>query len=130
MPGVGTRASAKADIPAALVYYEPNLGQECAMPEPFDEFVDQFMMALTPYSASLTFQRTPPQPPAPGVAAVNQSVGVVRMSLEHLKVMIFLMKKQLEQAEHQMGISIPVSVTVLNNLQIGPEDWESFWRRQ
>ena len=99
------------------------------MAEPFDVYVDQVLMAMNPHGASLTFQLSPAQPPQPGAGGGNAPVGTIRMSLEHLKLMTFMLKSQVDQTESQLGIVIPVSRVVLNGLHIGPEDWERFWKR-
>ncbi len=54
-------------------------------------------------------------------------MATVRMSLEHLKVMTFILRRQLMQHERQTGTRIPVPIEVLNGLGISPEDWDAFW---
>jgi hypothetical protein len=51
------------------------------------------------------------------------------MSLEHLKIMAFIVRKHLMQYEQNAGVNIEVPVEVLNNLRIGREDWDTFWKR-
>jgi len=50
------------------------------------------------------------------------------MSLEHLKIMTFLLHRQLLQYEQQSGVSIPLPVQILTALQIKQEDWQAFWQ--
>ena len=38
-------------------------------------------------------------------------------------------KKQIDFAEGQMGIRVPVSYSVLNEMKVSPEDWDHFWGR-
>jgi hypothetical protein len=52
------------------------------------------------------------------------------MSLEHLKVVAFLFRRQLVQYERQQGIQVPIPTDVLNRLEIGPEDWRGFWEAE
>lgn len=61
---------------------------------------------------------------------VITDVGSVRFSLEHLKVMAFVLKRQTDEIERQLGISIPVAFPLLNSLHISPEDWQAFWQKK
>jgi hypothetical protein len=48
----------------------------------------------------------------------------VRMSLEHLKLMTFMLRRQLMQFEQTSGVQVQVPQDVLNQLRIGREDWD------
>jgi len=100
------------------------------MSEPFDEYIDGFSFGAGPYGAALNFQRTAARPTAPGSMPRVEEVGSVRMSLEHLKMMAFVMKRQVDDVEKQLGIEIPVAFQLLNALKISPEDWQGFWQRK
>ncbi len=100
------------------------------MSEPFDEYVDGFTLGAGPYGASLNFQRTNPRPVAPGSAPKIEEIGSLRLSLEHLKMMAYVMKRQVDDIEKQMGIEIPISFQLLNALKIPLEDWQNFWQRK
>lgn len=100
------------------------------MADLFDEYIDQFTSNLGPYGVALSFQRTGPKPIAPGSTPQAAEVGTIRMSVEHLKSMAYVLVRQIRDAESQLGITIPVPHAVLNQLRIAPEDWESFWRRK
>jgi hypothetical protein len=50
------------------------------------------------------------------------------MSLEHLKLMVFLLRRQLLQYERASGIEVPLPGDVLNQLRIGREDWNECWK--
>lgn len=100
------------------------------MSEPFDEYVDGFTLGAGPYGAALNFQRTSPKPIAPGSQPKVEEIGSVRLSLEHLKVMAFMMKRQVDDIEKQLGIEIPLSFQLLNALKIAPDDWQSFWQKK
>jgi hypothetical protein len=52
------------------------------------------------------------------------------MSLEHFKIMAFLMKRQVDEVEQNLGISISLPMQLLNQLRVSPEDWAKFWQRQ
>ena len=95
--------------------------------EPFDVYADQFTITITPFGANLSFgirEAHPVQtrPPA------SEHLGTVRMSVEHLKTMIMMIRRQVRQVEEGSGVRVEVPREVLNQLQISPEDWDSFWR--
>ena len=94
---------------------------------PFDEYADQFQIVMNPFGATINFVRSPAKPGAPGTAAQNIDLGSIRMSWEHLKVMTFMMRRQVLESEANHGVRIPVSAATLNTVQIAPEDWEKFW---
>lgn len=99
------------------------------MAEPFDVYVDQFTIGINPYGVSMNFKRSNPKPAAPGSSPVADDVGTIRMSLEHFKIMAFLLKRQINEIEGQLGIDIPLPVQLMNILKIAPEDWNAFWKR-
>ena len=97
------------------------------MPEIVDVYSDQLGINLGPFGCSLNFAVSPAVPPAGGGAIPGQAVATVRMSLEHLKLMAFMLRRQLLQFEETSGVQIPVPQDVLNQLRIGREDWEQQW---
>ena len=99
------------------------------MADPFDEYADQFTVTIGGYGATLIFMKTDRKPSAPGSIPQSDDIGSIRMSVEHLKTMTFIIHRHIKQAEAGMGIQVQVSAAILNTLQIAPEDWESFWRR-
>lgn len=100
------------------------------MAEVFDVYVDQFYGFIGPFGATVTFLRSPSKPNPPGSTPQSVEVGVIRMSAEHIKMMVYMLKKQVEDAEAQLGVPFPMSTRVLNDLKIAPEDWERFWRKE
>lgn len=100
------------------------------MAEPFDVYIDQFVVTLGVFGAALNFRLSSTRPVLPGSMPEAQDVGVVRMSLEHLKSMVFILKRQIDQFEQQAGVSIPIPIRALSQFQIAPEDWEKFWSRE
>ena len=99
------------------------------MPEPVDVYADQFQVNLGPYGITLNFFLTTPIPPGvPGSAAQAERVATVRTSLEHAKVITFLLHRQIADYEAQTGIRLALPQDLLNELGIGREDWESFWK--
>lgn len=99
------------------------------MSELFDEYSDQFLVTVGPFGTAITFRRSPAVAGAPGSTAQGEDIGVIRMSLEHLKLMTFILKRQLAETEQQQGIIIPISPLTLNAMKIAPEDWDSFWKK-
>lgn len=97
------------------------------MPEPLDVYADQMGLNIGAFGCALNFALSSAVPPSPGGAVQGQTVATVRMSLEHLKLMTFLLKRQVAQFEHEAGVRIPVAPSILNQLRIGREDWDAFW---
>ena len=97
------------------------------MPEPLDAYADQFSMAIGPYGVNLSFLLSPPhQDPTKPIPP--STVATIRMSVEHAKVMIMVMKKHVQLTEEQAGVQVKVAPSVLNQLGISPEDWDEFWK--
>ena len=96
------------------------------MPDVPDVYTDGVSLNIGPFGCALNFAMSPPvAQAAPG--ALAQPVGTVRMSLEHLKVMAFLIRRQLRDYERQSGVEVAIPADVLNQLRIGREDWEECW---
>lgn len=98
------------------------------MTEPIDVYSDQFQLNTGPFGCTLNFMLSGPIPPAPGSFPQSPRVATVRMSLEHLKLMAFILRRQILEHERQAGVRIGMPVEVLNQLHIGQEDWDSVWR--
>ena len=99
------------------------------MSEKNDIYSDQFQVNTGPYGSTLNFLLSQPTPPAPGTAPQAELLATVRMSLEHLKLMTFMLRNQIQTHEEQTGTTIPIPPQVLNSLRISREDWDAFWRR-
>ncbi len=97
------------------------------MPEPVDIYTDNFQMTMSPYRVTINFSLTGAMPPAPGAAPQSERLASVRMSLEHLKLMAFIVHRQVMQYERGTGVTIQLPLGLLNDLHIGREDWEAFW---
>ena len=97
------------------------------MSEPIDVYADSFTITTAAYGVALTFslQQAHPSQVSP---TPPERVATIRMSLEHLKTMIFIMKRQLTRHERETGIEVGIPAQVLSQLQVAPEDWDSFWR--
>jgi hypothetical protein len=97
------------------------------MPESIDVYADQVGVNLGPFGCALNFAVSAPLPAPGGVVAPGQAVATVRMSLEHLKLMVFLLRRQVKEYERGAGLQIPLPQEVLNQLRVGREDWDECW---
>lgn len=95
--------------------------------EPFDLFTDQFTITITPFGANLTFHLREPHP-SPSKVPQAQTLGTIRMSVEHLKTMIMIIRNQVLMVEEQLRVKAEVPREILNQLKIPVEDWEAFWK--
>jgi hypothetical protein len=91
------------------------------MPEIPEFYVDQFRINLTPYSAVVTFGLASPNPTT-GQAQVEDTV-LLRMSLEHMKIMAIIMKRNLKAYEEQTQATVNIPRAILNQLGLSQEDW-------
>lgn len=98
------------------------------MVESFDIYSDSFQINTGPYGCTLNFMLSPSTPPAPGKTPQHETLATIRMSLEHLKLMTFVLRRQIMLHEQQTGVNIQVPTQVLNSLSISPEDWDSLWK--
>jgi hypothetical protein len=98
------------------------------MAEPVDIYSDSFQINTGPYGCTLNFMLSPSTPPAPGKSPQPDTLATVRMSLEHLKLMTFVLRRQVMLHEQQTGINIQLPTQVLHSLSISADDWDSVWR--
>lgn len=97
------------------------------MPDPIDAYADQVQLQMGPFGCVLNFSASSPLPVAPGVPPPAQHVASIRMSLEHLKVMAFILRRQMLEYERESRTRVAIPQEVLNALRIGPEDWDGCW---
>lgn len=98
------------------------------MENTLDVYSDQIQVSMGPYGCALNFLLSNPTPPAPGSLPQAERVATIRMSMEHLKVMTFILRKQIMLLERDTGVKVEIPIRILNNLGIGPEDWNSLWK--
>jgi hypothetical protein len=98
------------------------------MNEPPDIYTDQFQVNVGAYGCALNFSLSSPIPPAPGAPPQAERLATVRMSLEHMKLRVFMLRQQIQQYERQTGVHVQLPSDLLNSLRIGQEDWDAFWR--
>lgn len=100
------------------------------MPDISDVYSDGVSLNIGPFGCALNFAMSPAVAQGGAAGAMAQPVSTVRMSLEHLKVMAFLIRRQLRDYERQSGVEVPIPADVLNQLRIGREDWDECWARR
>ena len=101
------------------------------MPEqPVDIYVDTYQVSTNPYAGTINFLLSDafPGSAAPGSPPKSVPLATVRLSLENMKLLAFLLYRQIKQHEENLGVNIQVPQQVLNALKIGAEDWQTFWR--
>ena len=91
-----------------------------------DVYADQVALNVAPFGCAINFSVSPAIPQAGGMTP-GHPVAIVRMSLEHMKMMTFLLRRQLMEYERGSGAQISIPQEVLNQLRIGREDWEECW---
>ncbi len=97
------------------------------MAEPVDTYSDSFQINIGPYGCAFNFSLTGPMPQPVGTAPKIDRVATIRMSLEHLKAMTYILHRQIVLYESQAGVSVPLPVEVLRQMQVKQEDWQTFW---
>jgi hypothetical protein len=86
-----------------------------------DIYADQFIMTTSIWGVAMSFLKSPPHP-SPGQAPQAAPQAIIRMSLEHTKIIAMLLRQQLKNWEREnVGIAIPHSV--YNGLGLSEEDW-------
>ena len=96
------------------------------MTEPFDLYADAFTVTVTPWGANLSFQLREAHP-SPTSIQQPTHLGTIRMSNEHLKTVIFILRRQIRLHEETNGTSCDVPTQVLSQLGIAREDWDALW---
>jgi len=91
------------------------------MPDVPDIYCDQFTMAHNPYGVIVTFGLTSNMPNAQSMPVPQV---VVRMSLEHAKVMAMVIRKTLKQYElEHLGDPIKIPQALAQQLHFADGDW-------
>lgn len=96
--------------------------------EPFDESADQFTITINSFGANLSFDVTNPNTATTDQRAEPQHIGTIRMSNEDLKIMAMMMWHQVSRFERNTKSTIKVPREVLDQYQITPDEWDTFWK--
>ena len=123
------RAHSRGEMAEYATFAAATLGRGHMPDEPIDVYADQLGLNVGPFGCALNFGQSPSVPPPGGIAA-GRAVATVRMSLEHLKTMTFLLRRQLLDYERGAGVRVAIPQDVLNQLRIGREDWDECWGRE
>ena len=85
-------------------------------------YVDQFLISSNQYGATITFGLSPAHP-SPGQMEKPQDLVRLRMSLEHAKVMVMLVRQHLIRYEENAGVQIQIPFEVIKALGLADETW-------
>jgi len=100
------------------------------MPEQsFDVYADAFIVSVTAWGANISFELHEPHP-SPQAPKPSTRLGTVRMSIEHLKTMTYMLKRQVGLAEQNTGVIVDLPTQLLSQLGIAREDWDAFWAQR
>ena len=91
------------------------------MPDLPEFYVDQFRMTVNPFGTLSTFGLSAPNPTT-GQSQMADTL-LVRMSLEHMKVMAIIIRRTLKAYEEQTQGQIHIPRAVLNQMGLSQEDW-------
>ncbi len=97
------------------------------MSEPFEIYADGFTITVSAYGSNMSFQLREAHPEATSIKQ-PELLGTVRMSNEHLKAMVFTIRRQIKQFEGDQGVRFDIPTQVLSQMRIAREDWDSFWQ--
>jgi hypothetical protein len=78
------------------------------MAEVPDVYADQFQLHIGPLGCTLNFQVSGANLVAPGTPPPIERVATIRLSLQHLKAMAFILHKQIAGYEAQ-GVLAPIA---------------------
>lgn len=86
-----------------------------------DFYIDGVALMMSPFDLTLKYtRRTPSEDDKP----VPQTVGLVRMSLEHAKVMAMILRKALKAHEDAQGAPIALHPNIYTQMGLSKsEDW-------
>lgn len=89
-----------------------------------DVYCDQLNLTHSPWGVALTFGLTPNIAPSVPGQHPAETQAIVRMSLEHAKVMAMLLRRVLKQYELEtLGDPIKIPLSVLEGLKLSDSDW-------
>ena len=96
------------------------------MSDQFDAYTDVFHITVSPWGANLVFGLRPSSPES--TEEPNDTLGVIRMGHEHLKVMCFMIHRQMVNYERELDAECVVPERLLAALNIPSAEWAAFWK--
>ena len=85
-------------------------------------YIDSFRMSSGAFGVALTMGLRPPHPEATRVQPPEEKV-IIRMSLEHAKVMAMIMRRSLKEYERANECAINLPAKLCNEMSLSLEDW-------
>ena len=96
------------------------------MTGPFDIYTDYVSYWMTHWGTTISLHLQDPYPDSDGNRPIHP-LGTVRLSNEHLKVLIFNLARTLAQEEMRTHANYDATDEILSQLGIKREDWTRFW---
>ena len=93
-------------------------------PQVPDYYADQFGLAVGPYGSAMSFGVSDPH------GGPGQQVASIRTSLEHLKVIAFLIHQQILKYESELNVEVPLPDKALESIKTTPDEWQRYWSRR
>jgi len=90
-----------------------------------DVFADRFNVSAHPYGCSLRFFESEPDRWGQEQAPVGMKVAGVRMTVEHLKAVVYLGWQHIMEMERTLGVRHDLPAALMD--KITPEGWRAFW---
>lgn len=88
-----------------------------------DTYSDQFRITVGVFGVNMTFGLAEPHPAQGGVPRGADEKARIRMSLQHAKVIVMLLRKNLKLYEEETATDIQIPQNVYAGLGIAEEDW-------
>jgi hypothetical protein len=108
--------------PKACLGYDDGMGDMSAQVPEY--YADQFGLAVGPYGCAMSFGLSDPH------GAPGQPIVSVRTSLEHLKVIAFLIHKQILIYQSELNVDVPLPDKALESIKTTREEWLRFWSKR
>lgn len=86
-------------------------------------YIDALRFTVQPYGVAFTFGVNAPHP-SPSQISPSKDALILRMSLEHAKVLAMMLRKQLKTYEMENKLEIPLPAQLYTQLGIAREDWD------
>ena len=98
------------------------------MADPFDVYSDSVGISTSDWGSNLYVQvQAIPETVGAAPSPIPVHLGTVRMSNAHLKVLAYLLKRQIKLHEAQAGFEFRIPDRVLESLRISDDEWQTFW---